>query len=349
MKTNWFVVVWSVLWFVCLPTSVVSAWERFEETERKMGTTVRVTCYAEDAAQARRGARAAFERADQLERILSDYLPESEVNRLSAASRGHAPNAPIPVSDDLWRVLARATEIARKTDGAFDVTVGPYVRLWRRARQLRQLPTDRRLAAARESVGYEKMQLDAERQTVQLQARDMRLDLGGIAKGYILDEMIATLGAAGIDRALVDGGGDLVASGPPPGRAGWTVVLSSGAAPTDRADAEIALVRAAVATSGDTFQYVEIAGVRYSHIIDPPTGLGLTRRLIVSAVARDGMTADAWASAISVLGTRAGLDLVDRQAGVSARTVELRSGKPLVHTSSGFPQQASFSARADTR
>ncbi len=297
------------------------ATERFEFERAAMGTTFRIVLYAEDGERARRAAEAAFDRIQELDRTLSDWQPDSELSRLCAQSDA-GPSGPIPVSEDLFAVLAHAARTARQTGGAFDVSVGPWVRLWRRSVRQGELPTPEALAAARKSVGYEWVVLDPDSRTVTLALPRMRLDLGGIAKGFALDQALAVLAERGVPRALVDGGGDVAVGAPPPGRRAWRVAVATTRHELERAKTYFDLVHAAVATSGDLFQSVEIGGRRYSHIIDPVTGLGLTRRVSATVVARTGIQADALASALCVLGSQRGLALVEATVGVEARVIE---------------------------
>jgi len=317
----------------------VPAMKRFEYERPKMGSSMRMIVYATSPADADRAVEAAYARVDHLNATLSDYDPRSEVSRLSAASRHGAPAAACRVSDDLLLVLARASALAEQTGGAFDVTVGPFVRLWRRTRQQRVLPSQRRLAQTRRSVGHQKLRVDTSHGTVALAAPRMRLDLGGIAKGYIADEALKVLAQAGISPALVDAGGDIVVGDAPPGTSGWRVgLVPCAAAPAGRA-AYVLLANRALATSGDTFRYVEIGGTRYSHIIDPRTGLGLTRRLMVTVCAPDCMTADSVASAVSVLGCEKGMAFVQQLPAVSVRVCDLQAEPRQTHVSTDFPQQ----------
>ncbi len=291
---------------------------RYEFNQPQMGLPFRIVLYATDAATAQAAADAAFARIAQLNDILSDYDTDSELSRLSqTAGEGKT----VPVSQDLWNVLARAQEVAKRSDGAFDVTVGPIVSQWRRARREMKLPPPARLEVALGAVGWQKLQLDPKARTARLVAPDMRLDLGGIAKGYAVDEAQKVLRARGITRALVAGGGDMAASDSPPGKPGWRIEV----APLDLSNAPparfVLLRHHALATSGDVFQRVEIDGVRYSHIVDPKSGLGLTDHSLVTILARDCMTADALATAVSVLGPTRGLALVERTPGVSAHIV----------------------------
>lgn len=240
-----------------------------------MGTLMGITLYAPSADAAAEAFRKAFDRIQALNRVLSDYLADSEVNQLSTAPRR--------VSRDLWRVLTFAQTLAVRSGGAFDVTVGPLTRLWRQ----RQAPT----AAALELVGYRHLHL---RDGKAWFARPgMQLDLGAIGKGYAADEAITVLRALGVRRALVAASGDVVCAEAPPEARGWAVKA---------AGQRLTLARAAVSTSGDAEQYFERGGVRYSHILDPRTGLAATTQLEVSVVAKCGLAADPLATAARVLG-----------------------------------------------
>lgn len=294
---------------------------RHEFAHGAMGTEFRLVLYAADGQVARRAAEAAFARIADLDAALSDYRPESELSRLGRLSDGPCPTAWTALSSELACVLAEAEDVARASSGAFDVTVGPLVELWRRARRQGELPTAARLATARAAVGWGALELDRARGAARLHAAHMRLDLGGIAKGYALDVALAELARHGIVRALVDGGGDVLAGAPPPGARGWRVAiagLDSADPGADRAGAVVELAHAALATSGDLERSFELDGVRYSHILDPRNGLALTERRLVSVRAPSGMSADAWATALSVLGPD-GLALVRARPGFAAR------------------------------
>jgi len=297
--------------------------ERFQFTRTEMAVPVKIVLYAPDDAAASRAADVAFSRIRQLNGILSDYDPDSELRRLgSAAAEGKA----VPVSEDLWRVLSAAQALSQRSGGAFDVTVGPVVRLWRRARRNSQMPSPERLQAARELVGYQLLRLDPGRHAIELLKPGMSLDVGGIAKGYASDEALAVLRELGIPRALVATAGDISLGEPPPGKPGWRI----GIAPLqpDQPPSRIVLLsRLAVSTSGDAWQYVEIGGRRYSHIVDPRTGLGLTDRSGVTVVAPNGMLADALATTVSVLGPQQGLKLVEDTPGAAALIVRAPQGK----------------------
>jgi FAD:protein FMN transferase len=270
-----------------------------EFTQIHMGLAVRIRLYSPTEAGAGSAAAAAFARVAELDRMMSDYRPDSELRRLGEAST--------PVSPDLFAVLARAVEMAEATDGAFDPTVGPLVALWREARHTRLMPDRSARTAALGQVGWRHIKLDPARRTVRLARPGMRLDLGGIAKGYILQQALAAMAPHGVTRALLEAGGDIVVGDAPPGRDGWRIDVE-GADPRFVARAA-ALTNAALATSGPAAQSVEIAGVRYSHVIDPRTGIGLTRSVTAHVIADDAATADALATALTVAdpGRRAGI------------------------------------------
>ncbi|MFO7905849.1 MAG: FAD:protein FMN transferase [Pirellulaceae bacterium] len=254
---------------------------RFQDSRRHMGTQFIVLLYSPNEELANQGFEATFARIAELEAVLSDYDRTSELTQLSrAAPTPH----PVEVSDDLWAVLQTAQRLSRQTEGAFDVTLGPLTKLWRRARRRQQLPSPSRRRDARAATGHAALVLHPKRQAVQLLKPNMRLDLGGIAKGYAVDQALRELKRVGITRALVNASGDMSASGPPPGKPGWLV----GVAPLEPAAPSSVfghLAHQSIATSGDAFQYVEIDGQRYSHILDPNSGLGLRTRGSVSILA----------------------------------------------------------------
>jgi thiamine biosynthesis lipoprotein len=266
----------------------------------------------------------AFERIRELDSILSDYQAESELNRVSHQSGG----PPVKIGPDLFRVLSAAQNLAVKTDGAFDVTVGPVIRLWRRARRQRALPEADRIAAALDVTGFRWLSLHANEQTVQLAKPGMLLDVGGIAKGFAADEALETLRRAGIEQALVALGGDIAVSNPPPGRNGWSIEIASLNLPGAPKAQPLLIKKAAVSNSGDAEQFVEIGGIRYSHIIDPRTGKALTGRRSVTVVAAHGIDSDALATAVSVMAPKEGLKLINTTRAASALIV--------VQTSSGI-------------
>jgi thiamine biosynthesis lipoprotein len=250
-----------------------------------MGMRTRLVVYAIDETAAVNACRAAFDRVGQVEDVASDYRRDSELMRLCAT----ATTRPVRLSDDLFALLTEAQRIAELSDGAFDATVGPYVQLWRRARKEKKLPTSQEIAEAAQKVGWRKLQVDPTTRTARLSVPGMKLDLGGIAKGYAGDCAIQTLREHGVSSALFEAGGDIVISDAPPGKDGWTIELVDAGPDMPHS---VTLHHCAVSTSGDTEQFVEIDGRRYSHVVDPRTGVGLTTRAMSTVVAPKGIWSD---------------------------------------------------------
>jgi thiamine biosynthesis lipoprotein len=303
-----------------------------------MGTTFRVVLYAPDKPTATAASEAAFKRVAQLDAIMSDYKKDSELMLLCKAFAKEAGPA-VPASDDLFAVLQKGAELSAKCDGAFDVTVGPVVQLWRLARRTQELPDPKEFADARSKVGWQKVELDAEKKTVRLLTPGMQLDLGGIAKGYAADGALKLMRAKfGIKSALVAASGDIACGDAPPNETGWKIEI----APIAKSQKPRALVlaNAAVSTSGDLEQFVEIKGTRYSHVLDPRTGLGLTGRRSVTVIAPNGTTADSMTKAVSVLPVPDALKLVEGAPGAACYIVVLdKDEKPVVTASKRFPKE----------
>lgn len=279
--------------------------KRVERQKPCMGTTLRLVAHGWPENAVVDAMEQAFARAEALNRKLSDYLSDSELMRLCA--RAGQPD-PVPVSPELFEVLQAAQAMSVKTDGAFDVTVGQLTREWRLARKSFRLPDEGILAKGREVVGYRKIEL-TETNSVRLRTPGMRLDLGGIAKGYTADEVLKVLKQAGFPRALVALGGDLVAGDAPPDKPAWDVELID--LPGDKGGKRrIPLVNHAVSTSGDLEQFLEINGVRYGHILDPRTGLGTTDRAAATVIAPKGMDADSLTKACCLLPAEKALEVV---------------------------------------
>jgi thiamine biosynthesis lipoprotein len=333
-----------MLLLACLPLSLAADEKpplvRYEQVQPHMGTQFAIALYAADEETARKAFEAAFARIGELDDRMSDYDATSELSRLGQAS---PTAAPVKLSDDLWTVLAASQDLSRRTDGAFDVTVGPLTQLWRRARRQKEAPPQDRLRDALAAVGYQHLRLIDDERTAELLKAGMRLDLGAIAKGFAGDEALAAMEKCGVVRGLVNGGGGLSLGDPPPGEQGWKV----GVAPL-QAQAEpsrvLLLANCGIATSGDAWQFVEIDGVRYSHIVDPRTGLGLTTRSSVTVVANSGMLADGLATAASVLGPEKGLRLIEETPGAAALFVWLENDEVKTAQSTRFGEMPAVEA-----
>ncbi|GAB3733295.1 FAD:protein FMN transferase [Spirosoma lituiforme] len=296
---------------------------RFSFRRGLMGTQFNVIFYASDSLIAQRANAAVNVRMDSLNQIMSDYLDGSEINELSkTAGSGKW----VPVSADLFAVLQKAKTIASRSNGRFDPTLGPLTLLWRRAVRRKEFPTDRERQRARRAVGYQFMDLDRTTRSVRLRRTGMRLDVGGIGQGYAIDEARKRFAEFGINAALIDIGGDILVSDAPPGKQGWRVSIHFGGA-TDADTTTILLKNAAITTSGDTYRYLEYKGRRYSHIMNPRSGLGLRHFVQATVLAPDGYRADALTKVFSVAGLRKSRRLVKRFPGVRLLILENRRGR----------------------
>lgn len=282
-------------------------WQRYEFREIHMGVAARLVFYAPTETDAKNAARAAFARVAELEQIASDYRPDSELRR--AGIHFDRKNArPLRISGDLFVMLALAKTVARASNGRFDPTVAPLVALWRTARQTKILPTKNEIAIAKSQVGWRKMRLDARAQTLHLRP-GMRLDLGGVAKGFAADSALQVLAVHNLTRALVELGGDIAVGGPPPQQFGWRIATP---------DQSVWLLHdCAISTSGASVQWLEIGGVRYSHLVDIHTGLGRTDHYAATVIAPRAAWSDALSSAAGLMGTQ--------------RAQKLRHKFPIIH------------------
>jgi FAD:protein FMN transferase len=273
---------------------------------------------------------------------MSHYRADSEVNLVAAALMK---SARVPVSTDLMAVLVRSRAMWEASNGKFDVTIGPLSRLWREARKSGKLPESEKLKEALALVGFGHLQLDPESDTIELAAgRPVpEFDFGAIGKGYAADEALRVMRDAGFPAALVELGGDLACGAPPPGRGGWRIALSA----IDREEKEsggemmmVELANCGIATSGDRHQFMEVDGVRYSHLIDPHTGQPLTCSRLVTVIAPSGADADALATIFSLTPPEEAIPKAESLEGVSVHVEEMDgAGNRRSFSSSRFPEK----------
>ena len=297
--------------------------EPFTETRTLMGTVVSITVYTSDLEQAQAATSAAYDHMAKLEKVLSGYISGSDVSRINSLA-----GLPASVSLPTFFVVRRALQVSKLTGGAFDITVGPLLSLWRESAERGHLPTEVDLEDARSRVGYGKVEVaeSSNTRTVMIPA-GTSIDLGGIAKGYIVDQGVGIL-RRHVSSALVNAGGDIYALGAKPGGKPWAIGVQDPRRPEDLSAfiETLYVTDRAVATSGNYARYFEVEGERYSHIVDPRTGRPVDKVPSATVVAPDATTADALATAASVL------DLKDTDKLVtSLRDVEvllfLRSGE----------------------
>jgi thiamine biosynthesis lipoprotein len=262
-----------------------------------MGSPFNIVLYADTKQMADSVAQESFKLVDSINLVCSDYDSSSELFKLRYAAVGKS----IKVSPILMELFCTAHKAYKDADGSFDITVGPLSRLWRSARKSQQFPTNAAINEARNRVGFNKLQIDSNAQTITFLQSKMQLDMGAIAKGYAADKVLALLQSHGITTALVDAGGDMVAFGIPPQKKGWTIGINVPGQQEKLLERKLVLSNKAVATSGDAFQFMVHEGKRYGHIIDPRTGYGVTFQRNVTVVAPTATTADWLATACSIL------------------------------------------------
>ncbi|MFC6195786.1 FAD:protein FMN transferase [Dyadobacter subterraneus] len=270
-----------------------------------MGSPFRIIIYSDNDSTANRAAQSAFRRIEDLNASLSDYRDDSEINAVSAQS---GTEKWIPVSKDLFDILYISDDISKKTNGAFDATLGPIVQEWRRATRKGYFPDTDLIKGALGKTGYQKIKFDKKTQSIQLKDKGMRLDIGGLGKGYAADEAVKVLKRYGIKSGMIDAGGKLALMDAPPGEKGWKIVISSGRDSVET----IEYANVGMATSGPTYRYLEYNGKRYSHIVDPKTGIGLLYHVRTTVISPTSVEADALATAFSVSGIKEGKKYLKR-------------------------------------
>jgi len=285
-----------------------------------MGTFVHVAAVAENSGTAKKCVQAALEEICKVDELMSDYKSDSEISRVNSRADEKA----VQVSEATYEVLQRSVEFSKMTDGAFDITVGPLVALFREAKESKVAPSEQQIALARSKVGFEKLKLDSENKTVQFSDKGMLLDLGGIAKGYAIDKAIEAAQRCGAIGAMVDIGGDVRCFGlPPEGKDHWLIGLQDPNSAIEGIEGGglllvLKITNAAVATSGDYQQFVLIEGKRYSHIMDRRTGTSAEGLSSVTIIADNATDADALATSVSVMGAEKGLALIEKLPGTEA-------------------------------
>ena len=276
-----------------------------------MGTSVQVQAFG-GADEARRQAiDEAFAAIAEVDRLMSNYRPDSEL----AAVNASAARAPVEVTDAMLGVLQAAQRISAESNGAFDITVGPLMKLWGFFDKRPHVPTDGELADVRPLVDYRNILIDADRHTVRFARSGVEIDLGGIAKGFAVELAAGVLRRHGL-AGLVDAGGNQYVVGAPPGKSRWTF----GVKDPDARDGLLGAIDVddgSVSTSANDSNFLTVDGRRYGHLLDPHTLKPSTASESVTIVSRDGTLADAMSKAAFVLGPRDGIALIDSMPAVS--------------------------------
>lgn len=300
-------------------SAFASTLKRFNYQQKEMGCDFRILIYSDQKSHADLAAKSAFKRIQEINKTCSDYLAESELNKLSSTHERW-----VPLSQDLFRVLNYSLNLSERSSGAFDITCGPLSLMWRKARFMKKIPSEDQITRNLERCGYRKIRLM--NQQAKLTQQGMLLDLGAVAKGYAIDEAMKVLKHNSIKYAMIDASGDLLMTAHPTGK--WTIYLSDHN--NSKNNEYIQIKQGALATSGSSLQNLKKDGKTYSHIIDPRTGRALTQNQRVSVFAESAMEADALASSFSVLNFQEN-SLLLKNCGV-----RINNGNS-IHQSKNFP------------
>lgn len=322
-----------IFFFIFLSAQILSAQKKFVFEQSKMGSPFTVTIFSIDSAKAADAAALAFHCADSLNQIFSDYIDSSELNRLNATS---GQGRYVPVSAAMFDILQYSLEAAKKSDGDFDITMGPVIKLWRKARKEKKLPGSSLLKNTLNKVGYKYIHLDSVHQSAWLEKPGMQLDLGGIGKGYVAQAALNLIGAIGLHSVMVSAGGSIVVGDAPPGRDGWRIGVTLPEEKEKIMSRLLLLKNTSVATSGDVYQHLDINGKRYSHIIDPATGLGLTTQRTVTIITKNGAVSDWLSTACSVLSIDKAFALIRQFKDAAILITEIKDGQFVQKSSDNF-------------
>jgi thiamine biosynthesis lipoprotein len=293
-----------------------------------MGTSVRVELWHDDEAAGRAAIAAVMEEMHRIDRTMSPYKPDSE---LSLINREAAKRA-VPISREMYDLIERSLEFSKLSDGAFDITFSSVGYLYDYRKHVR--PTEQQIAEALPGISYRHLRLDPKARTIRFAREGVRIDLGGIAKGYAVDNCIGILRKRGVTNAIVTAGGDSRILGDRRGRP-WNIGIRD---PRRRGEvvAVLPLIDVAISTSGDYERYFEEDGVRYHHIINPKTGKSASGVRSVTVIARDGITTEGLTKSVFIMGVERGLRLIESLPGTDAVIVD-DSGA--LHYSAGLRQQ----------
>jgi thiamine biosynthesis lipoprotein len=294
-----------------------------------MGTVVQLTLWHDDEAAAAEAAAFVFDEMKRLDRVMTTWIPESEVSQVNSAAGVSA----IKVSDDTYLVIERAVDMSRRSGGIFDITVGAYKGLWKFDEDMDgTLPATTEVAERRRLVNWRDIVLDKKARTVKLRRKGMSITLGGIAKGYAVDKCAALLRDKGFVDFILQAGGDMYVSGKKDTQP-WVVGIRD---PRGARDAMFALAPVedhSFSTSGDYERSFIKDGVRYHHILDPRTALPANASRSVTVMAKDAFTADAWSKVLFILGWKKAMPLVEQMKDFEAVFVDPENQ---VHVSSGL-------------
>ena len=273
--------------------------QRIEKSTDAMGATFSVVLYGSDQASMNQAIDAAFAEAHRLDTLLSNYLPGSEWSRINHEAAAQ----PVVISSELFRLLSDCIEYSRESEGTFDLTVGPVMRAWGFFNGERHVPSPDKIRNVLELVGYQHVQLNAQKRTVRFDRRGVEIDPGGVGKGYAVDRMVEILHARGFENALVAASGSSIfgLGNPPDEPRGWPINIAD---PWDHRKnaAQVFLKDMSLSTSGSYEKSFRVGGHRYSHIMDPRLGVPAENAVQVTVIAPRAIDSEVWAKPYFIQG-----------------------------------------------
>jgi thiamine biosynthesis lipoprotein len=288
---------WRFIFLLLFPLTLSGQLKRFQFSQNKMGSPFIVIFYCSDSAKATELSSQCFALVDSLNNIFSDYSPSSEVGKLASLQIIKEQN----VSRELFQMILRSKQAWAESGETFDVTVGALTQLWRKANIEKRFPSHNEVMQAKQLTGLGNLFINEKANTISFKKQGMRFDFGGIVPGYAAQKVVDFLRSKNISIALADASGDIVMSEAPPGKSGWTVGINLPESENELWDKKLELKNCAVSTSGDVYRYTIHNGKKYSHIIDPRDGYGVTSQRNVTVIAKEGAVADWLATACSIL------------------------------------------------
>jgi len=293
----------------------------FKYHQIAMGTVIEITLIADDEEKANKAALQAFQETKRIETLMSPWLDSSDVTRINRSSGKER----VKVSPETMEVIKKAQKISELSEGGFDITVGPLTELWRRAREKKTPPSIEDVKEKLNLVNFKNIEMDQEGK-VFLKKKDMAIDLGGIAKGYAVDRAFDVLRSLGYKNMIVNAGGDLRVGGTK-NKQPWSIGIQN-PRESQKILARISVSDTALATSGDYEKYFIYQGKRYHHIFNPKDGFPTDDCQSVTVLCKEGMIADALATAVFVLGREKGYSLCQKLEGVDCIIVD-KKGKTI--------------------
>ena len=298
-----------LIFLLLLPFTVSAQLKRFHFSENKMGSPFSIIFYHTDSAEALQLSKECFLIVDSLNHIFSDYSSESEVGKLALL----ADQSDIKVSDELFALIVKSKDAWKKSGKTFDITIGTLTQLWRKVKRENRFPSEVEIKTAKDLTGFENLVINESSKTISFKKPGIHIDFGGIVPGYTAQKVYDFLKSKNISIALIDASGDIVMGDAPPGKKGWSIGINLPEKENEIWDKKLALKNFAVSTSGDVYRYIIHEGKKYSHIIDPATGYGVTSQRNVTVITRFGADADWLATACSILPIKKALALAKRE------------------------------------